>query len=59
MSLKLYDALGREIRTLVDEVQGAGHHQVTLNANGLASGMYFYRIRAGSLVETMSLLLVR
>ncbi|HXG00186.1 MAG TPA: T9SS type A sorting domain-containing protein, partial [Bacteroidota bacterium] len=43
-SLKVYDVLGREVATLVDEVKQPGSYEVTWNANGVASGVYFYRL---------------
>ncbi len=47
--LKLYDVLGQEVSTLVDEVKAAGYYEVTLDASALASGMYLYRMLARSL----------
>jgi hypothetical protein len=57
--LKVYDVLGREIRTLVDERQIAGDHSVKLDGSNLASGVYFYRLQAGTYAETRKLLLLR
>jgi DNA/RNA endonuclease YhcR with UshA esterase domain len=48
VSLKIYDALGREIATLVNEQLAAGYHDYQWNAGSLASGVYFYRITATS-----------
>jgi hypothetical protein len=48
VNLKVYDILGREVLILVDRFVMAGHHQVKLDASGLASGVYFYRLTAGS-----------
>ena len=59
VSFKVFDLLGREVTTLVDEVQDAGFKSVTFDGSGLASGVYFYRLRAGSFVETKRLLLIR
>jgi glucuronoarabinoxylan endo-1,4-beta-xylanase len=55
----VYDLLGREEAVLVDEKRGAGTHEVTFDATGLASGMYLYRLTAGSFVQTMKLLVVK
>ncbi len=43
VTLVIYDVLGKEIATLVDEVQGAGYHERTWNAANIASGVYFFR----------------
>ncbi|HEY9165233.1 MAG TPA: T9SS type A sorting domain-containing protein [Candidatus Kryptonia bacterium] len=64
--LNVYDALGRMVETLVDQRETAGNHSVTFNASHLSSGVYFYRLSAGSLTgqagtfsETKKLLLVK
>jgi hypothetical protein len=44
VTLKVYDVLGREVKSLLNEQQGAGNHSVIFNARGLTSGIYFYRI---------------
>jgi len=44
VSLKVFDVLGREIETLVDQKQMAGTYQVIFNGNNLSSGIYFYRL---------------
>ena len=59
VSLKIYDVLGREVKSLVNERQIAGTHSVTLNAGNLPSGVYFYRLQAGSFTETKKLVLVK
>jgi hypothetical protein len=59
VSLRVYDLLGREVRTLVNEKLQAGSHEVTFNAGGLASGTYSCRLQAGDLVQTKKLLLLR
>lgn len=48
ITLRVHDVLGREIRTLVDEREPAGSHDVTFDAGGLPSGVYFYRMVATS-----------
>jgi subtilisin family serine protease len=57
--LKVYDILGREVATLVDEKQGAGRYLRSWNASGMSSGVYFYRLQAGRNVGTKKLLLLR
>jgi len=59
VTLKVYDLLGREVRTLVSETKAAGEYSVTLDATGLVSGVYFYRLTAGSFVQTRKLVLLR
>jgi len=59
VTLKVYDVLGREIVTLVDGKQGAGTHSVTFNAGNLPSGVYFYRLQAGSYSDTKKLVLLK
>jgi hypothetical protein len=57
--VKVYDVLGREVATLVNEVKEPGTYTVEFNASSLASGVYFYRLQAGTYVETRKLLLLR
>ena len=57
--LTVYDILGREVQTLVDDLKQPGHYEVTLNATNLASGVYLYRIQAARFTETRKLALVR
>ncbi len=59
VTLKVYDALGRLVRTLVNENQTAGTHSVTFNASNLSSGVYFYRLSAGNFVSTKKLMLIK
>jgi hypothetical protein len=57
--LHVYDLLGREVATLLDEVKDPGEYTVTWSAGGMASGVYFYRLRSGDFVQTRKLCLVR
>jgi hypothetical protein len=57
--LKVYDVLGREVATLVDEVKQPGTYEVQWDASDVASGMYYFRLQAGSFVETRKLVLLR
>lgn len=59
VSLKVYDMLGREVTTLVDEYKEAGEHKVEFNANGIPSGVYFYKINAGDVTETRKMTLMK
>jgi hypothetical protein len=56
--LGVYDILGREVSVLVNERKSAGVYEVRLDASGLSSGVYFYRIQAGDFTQTRKLLLV-
>ena len=55
----VYDILGREVETLVNEQKTAGNYRVEFNASKLASGVYFYRMQAGNFIETKKLLLIK
>ena len=59
VSLTLYNILGQTVATLVDEKLSAGEYEVTLNGNGLSSGVYFYRIVAGDFVQGKKLVLLK
>lgn len=58
-SLKVYDLLGREVATLVNENLQPGSHQATWNAAGFANGIYFYQLTAGPYRETKRMLLLK
>ena len=67
VKLAVYDILGREVAVLVNEKKAPGRYEVTFDGSGLASGVYFYRLRVGdpstgpgrSFVQTRKLLLLR
>ena len=59
VELRVFDMLGREVATLVNERCQPGQHRVTFDAGQLASGLYFYRIRMGDFEQTRKMLLVR
>ncbi len=63
-TLKIYDILGNEVATLVNEYGPAGFYEVEFNSRidggqNLSSGVYFYTLRAGSFVETKKMILLR
>jgi hypothetical protein len=57
--LKVYDVLGREVTTLVDEEQAPGMYEVKFDGSQLSSGVYFYRLRAGDFTQIKKLLLLK
>jgi hypothetical protein len=57
--LKVYDMVGREVATLVNEVKQPGRYEVTFDAEGLASGVYLYRLQAGEFTQTKRMVLMR
>ena len=59
VTLAVFNTLGQQIALLVDGVEEAGYHDVSFGASSLASGVYFYRIRAGDFVQTKRLTLLR
>ncbi len=59
VTVKIYDVLGREVMTLVNESESAGYKSVKLYASGLPSAVYFYRLQAGSFSETMKMVVLK
>jgi hypothetical protein len=59
VTIKLYDIIGREVFTLLDENKEAGYYTAEFDGTNLSSGMYFYRISAGSFAATKKMLLVK
>jgi hypothetical protein len=59
VQLRIYDILGREIATLVNEEKPAGEYEVELNAANLPSGIYFYQLKVGQFSETKKMILLR
>jgi hypothetical protein len=57
--LKVYDLLGKEVATLVNEQLQPGTYEVTFDASMLTSGIYFYKLSAGDFVETKKLMLIK
>lgn len=58
-SLKVYDVLGNEVATLINEEKPAGEYEIDFNSNGLTSGFYFYQLKAGSFVDTKKMILMK
>ena len=59
VQLKVFDLLGNEVATLVNEIKTAGNYEINFNASYLSSGVYFYKLTAGSLVETKKMILIK
>jgi hypothetical protein len=59
VTLKVYDLLGREVETLVSGYLPAGVHDTKFNASHLASGMYVYRLQAGTYTAVKKMLLMK
>jgi len=58
-TLKIYDILGNEVATIIDEFRPAGTYEVKFEAGKLTSGIYLYQLKAGSFVETKKLMLLK
>jgi hypothetical protein len=59
VTLSVYNMLGQQVATLVNGTEEAGYHDIRFDASGLASGVYFYRLRAGAYVATKEFLVLR
>ncbi len=59
VTLKVYDILSNEVATLVNEVKPVGEYEIEFNATSLPSGIYFYKLQAGSFVETKKMVLLK
>ena len=59
VTLKVYDVLGREVATLVNEEKPAGSYEMQFTANGLTSGIYFYQLNTGNYSETKKMILLK
>ncbi|HAY33781.1 MAG TPA: T9SS C-terminal target domain-containing protein, partial [Bacteroidetes bacterium] len=59
VKLRVYDILGNEVTTLINEKQSAGSYSVKFNGSGIASGVYFYRLETNDIVQTKRMALVK
>jgi photosystem II stability/assembly factor-like uncharacterized protein len=59
VNLVVYNILGERVNVLINEERTAGKHSIQFNANHLASGIYFYRLQAGSFIETKKMILLK
>jgi hypothetical protein len=59
VTLKVYDLLGREVATLVNEEKPAGEYEIEFDGTRLPSGIYFYQLKAGNYIETKKMVLLK
>ncbi|MBI5473374.1 MAG: T9SS type A sorting domain-containing protein [Ignavibacteriae bacterium] len=59
LSLRVYDVLGREVATLVNEQKSPGTYTVTWDASNQSSGVYLYQLRAGGFVQTKKMIIIQ
>jgi hypothetical protein len=59
VNLKIYDLLGREVKTLLNEEMQAGNYTIDFNASTLSSGIYFYTLNAGEFISTKKMILLK
>jgi N-acetylneuraminic acid mutarotase len=59
VTIKVYDILGREVATLVNEEKPAGSYEVQFTGNGLTNGIYFYQLKVGQISETKKMILLK
>ena len=59
VTLKVYDVLGKEVATLINEEKLAGSYEINFDASSLSSGIYFYKLQAGSFTKTNKMILLR
>jgi len=59
VQLKVFDILGREVKTLVNQKQKSGNYVVNFDAGDLSSGVYFYRLQSGNFIKTKKMMLLK
>ena len=59
VTIKVYDALGKEVATLVNEEKAAGYYEIEFNASSLTSGIYFYKLRANNFTQIKKMILLK
>jgi hypothetical protein len=59
VSLKVFDVLGREVKTIVDKNQSAGKYKINFNAGRLSNGIYYYRLTSGNFVKTKKMIVLK
>ena len=59
VKIEVFNAVGNKVVTLLNELKEAGSHEIQLKAENWASGVYYYKISAGSFIQTKKMLLIR
>jgi hypothetical protein len=59
VNLSIFNSIGQEVETLIDNEMTAGDHQVTFNATNLPSGVYFYKLQVDNYVDVKKMILIR
>ena len=59
VSVKIFNMLGKEVATLIDKLMSPGQHTVQWNAQGFSSGVYFYQLKTGNIIQTKKMVLLR
>ncbi len=59
ITLKVFDVLGREVKTLFEGYKNAGEHQINFNAKSLASGIYYYQLIQNNNIQTKKMMLIK
>jgi hypothetical protein len=59
VNVKIFDVLGREVETLVNEIQNPGNYEVVFNADNYSSGVYYYQLKAGDFIQTKKMIFLK
>ncbi|MCK7516542.1 MAG: T9SS type A sorting domain-containing protein [Ignavibacteriales bacterium] len=59
VNLRVFDVLGNEVTTLLNDEQQSGNYEIKYDGSSIASGIYFYQIRAGNYTETKKMVLLK
>ncbi|MFZ1290937.1 MAG: right-handed parallel beta-helix repeat-containing protein [Melioribacteraceae bacterium] len=59
IEMKIYDILGREVTTLVNQLQNSGHYKIQFDGNDLSSGIYYYQLKCGNYYQTKKMILMK